>query len=110
MAKHFLSSEMLEYAFHHIFLPPKLPNGDDRSPANESCLIELVRDSLTEFLPKTDASNHDAIKSAVALMKNMYYVTGPDGYLQEDGVRAVLKQIGPQSMLLCAARLRFAYR
>ncbi|KAH8125774.1 hypothetical protein LI328DRAFT_165631 [Trichoderma asperelloides] len=97
MAKHFLSSEMLEYAFHHIFLPPKLPNGDDRSPANESCLIELVRDSLTEFLPKTDASNHDAIKSAVAMMKNMYYVTGPDGYLQEDGVRAVLKQIGPHS-------------
>ncbi|UKZ89824.1 uncharacterized protein TrAFT101_004866 [Trichoderma asperellum] len=88
---------MLEYAFHHIFLPPKLPNGDDRSPANELCLIELVRDSLTEFLPKTDASNHDAIKSAVALMKNMHYVTGPDGYLQEDGVRAVLKQIGPHS-------------
>lgn len=105
-----LSSKMLDYAFNHLFLPPKLPNGDDRSPTNELCLIELVRDCLNEFLPKTDPINHDTINSAVALMKNIHTATGLDGYLQEDGVKAVLKQIGPHSMLLCVECLLFAYR
>lgn len=97
-----LSSQMVKYAFHHVFLPPKLPEGDDRSATNELRLVELVRDCLIEFLPRTDLTNHEAIKSAVALMKNIHNATGSDGYLQEDGVRAVLKQIGPHSMLLCA--------
>lgn len=94
-----LSSNMLEYIFHHVFLPPKLPNGDDASPTNEICLVELVRDCLIEFLPNTHLSNHEAIKSAVTLMKNIHTATGLDGYLLEDGVRAVLKQIGSHSML-----------
>lgn len=105
-----LSSQMLEYIFHHVFLPPQLPDGDDASPANELCLIELVRDCLIEFLPRADPSYHEAIKCAAALMKNTQTATSYDGYLQEDGVRAVLKQIGPHSTLLCALYLRFAYR
>jgi hypothetical protein len=105
-----LSSNELEYIIHHVFLPPKLPNGDDASPGNELRLIELVRDSLIAFLPKVDPSSHQAIDSVVALMINMYTATSLDGYLQEDGVRAVLKQIGPHSTLLCVPYLRFSYR
>lgn len=105
-----LSSQVLDYIFHHVFLPPKLPNGDDASPANELRLIKLVRDCLIGFLPEVDLSYHEAIKSAAALMKNTHTATGFDGYLQEDGVRAVLKQIGPHSMLLCALYLRLSYR
>lgn len=105
-----LSSQMLEYIFHHVFLPPKLPSGDDASPANELRLVELVRDCLIEFLPKVDLKYHEAIKTAVALIKNTHTATSYDGYLQEDGVRAVLKQIGPHSKLSCAPYLRFAYR
>lgn len=105
-----LSSQMLEYIFHHVFLPPKLPDGDDASPANELRLVELVRECLIDFLPKVDPSYHVAIKNAVALVKNTHTAISYDGYLQEDGVRAVLKQIGPHSKLLCAPYLRFAYR
>ncbi|UKZ64306.1 uncharacterized protein TrAtP1_005525 [Trichoderma atroviride] len=92
-----LSSKELEYVFHHVFLPPQLPNGDDASPTTELCLIELVRDCLIEFLPEVDLSYHEAIKSAAALMKNIHTSSSLDGYLQEDGVRAVLKQIGPHN-------------
>lgn len=105
-----LSSKELEYIFNHVFLPPKLPNGDDASPTNELCLIELVRDCLTVFLPKTDPKDHEAIKRAVTLMKNIHSSTSLDGYLQEDGVRAVLKQIGPHSTLLYAPCLQLACR
>lgn len=105
-----LSLQMLEYIFHHVFLPPKLPNGDDTSPAKEIRLINLVRDCLIGFLPEVDLSYHEAIKSAAALMKNTHTARGFDGYLQEDGVRAVLKQIGPHSTLLCALYLRLTYR
>ncbi|KAL7900457.1 hypothetical protein HDV64DRAFT_291009 [Trichoderma sp. TUCIM 5745] len=92
-----LSSQMLEYIFHHVFLPPKLPDGDDASPANELRLVELVRECLIDFLPKVDPSYHVAIKNAVALVKNTHTAISYDGYLQEDGVRAVLKQIGPHN-------------
>ncbi|KAL7926442.1 hypothetical protein ACQKWADRAFT_328227 [Trichoderma austrokoningii] len=91
------NSPFLEYIFHHVFLPPKLPNGDDAFPAKESCLIELVTDCLIEFLPKTHSSNHEAIGRALTLMKNIRTTTSQDGYLQEDGVRDVLKQIGPHN-------------
>lgn len=102
------SSRFLEYIFHHVFLPPKLPNGDDAFPAKELCLIELVRDCLAEFLPKTHRSNHGAIDRALALIINIYTATSRDGYLQEDGVRAVLKQIRPHSG--CAPCPRFTCR
>jgi hypothetical protein len=96
-----VSSEMLEYVFHHLFLPSKLPEGDDSSPTNELSLVKLVQNSLTEFLSKTDPSNHAAITSAKALVESMHTATGLDGFLQEDGIKTVLKKINPHSMFLC---------
>ncbi|KAJ4137854.1 hypothetical protein NW754_001498 [Fusarium falciforme] len=36
----------LDYLVHHIFLPTKLPGGDDSSAENEMLLVDFVLDSL----------------------------------------------------------------
>lgn len=95
------SAETLEYFFHHVFLPSKLPKGDDTSAIKESYLITFVRDSLSGFLLETDLEHHVVIKTAISMMQNMMNARSTDGYLEELKVEKVLKELHSPRMLLC---------
>lgn len=40
----------IEYLINHLFLPPKLPQEDDSSPARTNALLHHVTDSAAAFL------------------------------------------------------------
>jgi hypothetical protein len=39
----------LDYIFHHVFLPPRLPQEDDYKHGAETVLLRSVSESLTRF-------------------------------------------------------------
>lgn len=56
----------IEYAINHVFLPPKLPQADDRNFGYDGELAKSLRHSLREFRalePDSDA----ALKGAIDL-------------------------------------------
>lgn len=93
------SKEALEYFFHHVFLPSKLPNGDDTSDLNELCLLTFVKDSLCEFLSETDSKHHGVINTARLMMQNMIDARGINGHLEEPKVERILKALHSPGML-----------
>ncbi|KAL7940490.1 hypothetical protein V8C42DRAFT_362285 [Trichoderma barbatum] len=68
-----INERTLDYFFHHLFLPPKLPDGDDTS--------------------KTDLSCHTAIKTAISTMENMLAGRDEKGCLNESSLGGVLRNI-----------------
>jgi hypothetical protein len=57
----------MKYIFHHVFLPPKLPQEDDYNPEYELALLDSVIQVLERF--KTYASEQqDAILASVIEM------------------------------------------
>jgi hypothetical protein len=39
----------MKYMFHHVFLPPKLPQEDDYNPEHELALLDSVIQALERF-------------------------------------------------------------
>ncbi|KAH6961733.1 hypothetical protein BKA56DRAFT_647758 [Ilyonectria sp. MPI-CAGE-AT-0026] len=87
----------LEYLVHHIFLPTKLPGGDDSSAENETLLIGFVLDSLVRFLGKGTSEDETAIKPCVAMIKGLQISKGAQGSLSANGAQEVLRQLSSEA-------------
>lgn len=88
-----MSPDELSYLFHHLFLPSKLPGDCDTSGGNESCLLNLVEEALNSFINHINENDHDAIKSAIAMIGNAQNARDPNGNLQEFGVLKALDSV-----------------
>lgn len=88
-----LSARTLEYLFHHIFLPPKLPGGDDTSVGDETVLINYVLQTLSEYLQGTELSCHRAIMAATSMMDNMKAGRDDKGFVREGTLPDILTRI-----------------
>ncbi|KAH6952351.1 hypothetical protein BKA56DRAFT_638451 [Ilyonectria sp. MPI-CAGE-AT-0026] len=87
----------LEYLVHHIFLPTKLPGGDDSSAENETLLIGFVLDSLVRFLGEGTSEDETAIKPCVAMIKGLQISKGAQGSLSANGAQEVLRQLSSEA-------------
>jgi len=56
---HLVPMDDLIYIINHLFLPPKLPQKDDSSPANTRALLSLVTNSVVGFLDVLHSQNID---------------------------------------------------
>lgn len=86
----------LEYLVHHIFLPTKLPGGDDSSAENETLLIGFVLDSLVRFLGEGTSEDETAIKPCVAMIKGLQISKGAQGSLSANSAQEVLRQLSSE--------------
>ncbi|TLD19295.1 hypothetical protein PspLS_09901 [Pyricularia sp. CBS 133598] len=57
----------LLYLVHHVFLPPKLPNGDDGSPKKEAIMLSTVYDAFIDF-ENCVSQDQRAVVASVASM------------------------------------------
>jgi hypothetical protein len=87
------TEEKLDYLFHHLFLPAKLPGGDDDSVANATELIDVVLRSLRRFLSETGPDDTVAITKCIEMVDGMKKLGDSRGYLDEAGVREALRQL-----------------
>ncbi|KAM0416006.1 hypothetical protein ACHAPT_013033 [Fusarium lateritium] len=91
-----MADAKMDYLFHHLFLPPKLPGEDDSSGTNEEHVINVVRDALARFIGESDQENGTAIRACMLMMDGMRTSRDFNGYLMEAGVQKALQNLGSQ--------------
>ncbi|RSL78160.1 hypothetical protein CEP52_017658 [Fusarium oligoseptatum] len=95
-----LTNKDMEYLYHHLFLPAKLPDGDDNCPKDERLLMSFVRHSLESFLMKTDSEAGAAIKACSVMIERLQKSKNAHGFLSAGGVQNVLQQLSLEGTAL----------
>ena len=80
MAK-MISAEALQYLFHHVFLPPKLPQSEDSSIPMEVELLKQTRAALEEFGCLQDSSSRSQWLRLENMVERMLEATGDTDHL-----------------------------
>ena len=57
------------YMFHHVFLPPKLPQKDDSDPQLEETLLDILCSAIQMFKSDAAHSQQDVVQSASDMME-----------------------------------------
>lgn len=95
-----LTNSDMEYLYHHLFLPAKLPDGDDDCPQNERLLMGFVHHSLGNFVTKTDTETGAEIKACLVMIERLQKCKSSHGFLSADGVQDVLQQLSLKGAVL----------
>lgn len=74
----------IEYMIHHLFLPPKLPGGDDSNPDHEKLLVETTISSLQEFKDLITEDRNGAIDSVIRTVSSLNIILDSEGHVDED--------------------------
>ncbi|KAG5659563.1 hypothetical protein KAF25_002122 [Fusarium avenaceum] len=82
--------DQVEYLFHHLFLPPKLPGGDDMTALNSIFLTDFVLQSLQRFTEELGGEDAASVQSAISMLQTMRDTTDSRGFLERIGVQKVL--------------------
>lgn len=91
-----LTLEANLYLFHHIFLPPKLPQADDYSPSFEINILDYVVNALRAFgshVPSQEATIFTTITTMISRLRDI--CTFPDG-INEKELEKALKELDQQ--------------
>ncbi|KAF2664444.1 hypothetical protein BT63DRAFT_89804 [Microthyrium microscopicum] len=87
-----VSSHAASYLFHHVFLPPKLPQENDDDPSLEKALIDAVIHALQEFKTLYRTSE-DVIDKGRAMIKNLLASRDKTGAIKEAKLKAVFQSL-----------------
>lgn len=101
-----LTLEANLYLFHHIFLPPKLPQADDYSPSFEINILDYVVNALRAFgshVPSQEATIFTTITTMISRLRDI--CTFPDGINEKELEKALkeLDQQGDELLLLAVS-------
>lgn len=84
------SNDQIEYLFHHIFLPPKLPGGDDMSTPNTMYLTNFVLHTLQRFATELGEKDTAVVQPVISMLQTMPFMTDSNG-LDHVGVQKALR-------------------
>lgn len=88
-----LSHESLLYLFRHVFLPPKLPDGDDSSPQYDDDLVGVVQGCLLAFSETATWSERDTIRETRNTLGSLRRLRDRYGHLREDALCEALQEL-----------------
>lgn len=94
------NSDQVEYLFHHLFLPPKLPGGDDMTALNSIFLTNFVLQSLQHFTDELGGEDTAPVQSAISMLQTMRDTTDSRGFLERIGVQKVLAALSLHGIYL----------
>jgi hypothetical protein len=63
--------EEVRFLYHHVFLPPKVPQTDDYLPELDLALTRTVRESLAALKSCTPSECHQGIAAATQMLSTM---------------------------------------
>ncbi|KAI1175689.1 hypothetical protein F4777DRAFT_549550 [Nemania sp. FL0916] len=94
------NSTALSYIFHHLFLPPKLPQNDDFNIQYEIELLSTVIDGLLLWKRFTTPARREHAEAAIITIQNMRQAySGVDGSLSEAKVRHLLATLTEDAVI-----------
>ena len=87
------SAAAISYLVHHIVLPPKLPQQDDRHVEHEKCVVELTLCALQDLQGHVKAEQVENVKSAIATIENLRDARDYYGDVSEVQLEALLAKL-----------------
>jgi hypothetical protein len=72
------SAQEAAYLYHHVVLPPELPQKDDSDAVYERCLLDMVIQALEYLVAIVYEGHTNTVTSAIAMIKNLR--DNRDGY------------------------------
>ena len=90
------TEEQLDYLFHHLILPAKLPGHDDTLALNEEFLINFVIQILARFGELAGDDDDLVAKHCISMLKNTRDARDSNGYLDSRSVQNSLKRLSEQ--------------
>ncbi|KAJ6020467.1 hypothetical protein N7540_005971 [Penicillium herquei] len=97
------SRGFFEYILHHVFLPPKLPDGNDYNPLFESLLLKELVIALQSFADYGNSQNpriSDVFGSLILTMNRLIGTFGPRGELLEAELTKVMATLQAEGGVL----------
>ncbi|XEV01421.1 hypothetical protein FSHL1_006708 [Fusarium sambucinum] len=88
-----MNSQDVEYLYHHLFLPAKLPDGDDNCSKDDRLLMSFVHQSLESFITKIEPEAGTTIKVCSVMIGGLQKSKNFQGFLSAGGVQNVLQQL-----------------
>ncbi|CAL3967669.1 unnamed protein product [Diplocarpon coronariae] len=88
------SEEALEYMIHHVFLPPKLPGGDDYKSHKDTALLDTTIESLVRFKGHVNKKELIAVESVLDMLMNLASARDSDGFISEEKLLTALREMG----------------
>jgi hypothetical protein len=85
------SSSNLEYIITHVFLPPKLPQGDDSDPKRDLALIERFRAALKLFQARFTGRERQQLETPILMSSNMLGLRDTSGDIRSEEVERSLE-------------------
>ncbi|CZR47791.1 uncharacterized protein FPRO_13458 [Fusarium proliferatum ET1] len=90
------TNDQLDYLFHHLILPSKLPGHDDALASNEEFLINFVIQSLTRFGELSDEADDLVTNRCIVMLKNTRDARDSNVYLDSRSVQNSFKRLSEQ--------------
>ncbi|CAA9965774.1 hypothetical protein PTMSG1_09133 [Pyrenophora teres f. maculata] len=81
------------YLYHHVVLPPQLPQKDDHDAAHERSLFEVVIHALVDLKEKVKSGHKNTITSAIATVENLRDSRVTHGYVSEIQLQELLLKL-----------------
>jgi hypothetical protein len=86
--------------FHHVFLPPKLPQKDDYDAKHELALLKSVIHALREFRAYAAEQQDGILASAITTISHLRNNHGNQGDVIEEKLEKQLKELDIHGKLL----------
>ncbi|KAH7240809.1 uncharacterized protein BKA55DRAFT_705615 [Fusarium redolens] len=93
----FCTDEQLDYLFHHLILPAKLPGHDDTFASNEEFLINSTIQTLARFGELSDGDDEVVVRHCISMLKNTRDARDSHGCLDSGTVQNSLKRLSTQA-------------
>ncbi len=92
-------SEALLYAIHHIFLPPELPQAEDRKNAvpHVLALQVMLAKSILDLDPLLSRQEEKAARKVANAITNMGSLKSSSGHLLEENLLNAFKNLEHES-------------
>ncbi|KAI9148869.1 hypothetical protein HJFPF1_10912 [Paramyrothecium foliicola] len=91
-----LLTDPLRWIFHHVFLPPRLPSGEEEKSFEED-LVTLLISSLQQFIRfQEEAEAADLIEEAISGLKGYQKSQGFHGGVSENDLKELLGSLSEQ--------------
>ncbi|KAI8936437.1 hypothetical protein NX059_006844 [Plenodomus lindquistii] len=84
------SADAIAYIYHHVVLPPNLPQEDDHDPVLERELIELVTHALLDLRDNVEGKQQATVQSAIETIQNLLHGRDGHGHVSEVSLEALL--------------------
>jgi hypothetical protein len=91
-----LSPGARQYLFHHVFLPPKLPQEDDYHAEHECTLLDTVICALQGFKAYLPGQQDQIITSVITMLSHLREILGSCGDVTEKALKRALERLDSQ--------------